>query len=135
MNKTDHSIEELTAKRIKKLGLDEPSANFTLKVMEHITLEKQPEILSQRINFWWFALTPVLAGITWYALVLLKPMGYFNKLWLSVLNFFQTFIDLFLSLVTNLKSISISPLLLVGFTAIFSLMTLEEIVHRMKRTM
>jgi len=132
--KKDKTIEKLTVLMIKNLGLDEPSADFTVKVMQSIALEAQPEYLVQR-NYWWLlGLIPVFTAISWYFIVLFRLSGYVIQFLTSFLTIVQPFIAQFLSLFTQLKNLSISPLLLIGFIAVLSLLTIEELATRIKRS-
>ena len=133
MRKTDKTIENLTSNRVKKIGLEEPSADFTIKVMKSIVLENQPEYSAQQINYWWvLALVPLFTALGWYIVVFLKLSEHIFHFYVSLHIVIQPFITGFILLFNQLKNISISPLLLVSFLAILSLFTIEEFVHRIK---
>jgi len=133
MKTNDKTIEALIAGKIKNLGLDEPSAEFTLKVMQVIA--EQPAISVKQRNFWWLlALIPILVGIGWYILLILKLTGYITRLWESIVSGIQPYVAAIISLPDQFKSIKISPLLFIGFVAIIMLLTIEELYSRAKHT-
>ena len=129
-NKT---IEEITSGWIKNLGPDEPSADFTQKVMQSIVIEKQPAYFSRKRNYLWLTgLIPVVIIISWRLLVIFHLTVYIDRLWISVTRFIQPVLSDVLSLFIQLKSISIQPSILIGLTAILFLLIIEEFVGRTK---
>jgi hypothetical protein len=129
-NKT---IEEITSGWIKNLGPDEPSADFTQKVMQSIVIEKQPADSSRKRNYLWLTgLIPVVIIISWRLLVIFHLTVYIDRLWISVTRFIQPVLSDVLSLFIQLKSISIQPSILIGLTAILFLLIIEEFVGRTK---
>ena len=132
MKKSDKILEQLTSRHIKSLEPDEPSADFTLKVMQSIALETKPEFVEQQKNYWWLLIfVPVLTAITWYCIVALKLAGY--RLF-SLENNFKPFIAPFIELFSKLKGITLSPLLMVSFIAILSLLLIEDLTKRVKHS-
>jgi len=133
MKTNDKTIEALIASNIKSLGLDEPSAEFTLKVMQSIA--EQPAISVTQRNYWWLlTLIPILAGIGWYILLILKLTGYITRFWESIVSGIQPYVNTIISLPDQFKSIKVSPLLFIGFVAIIMLLTIEELYSRAKHT-
>jgi hypothetical protein len=131
--KNNKTIEEITSRWIKNLGPDEPSADFTQKVMQSILSENQPAYSSrQRNDFWLLGLIPVIIIISWYLLVIFHLTGYIDHLWISVTKFIQPVLSDVLSLFIQLKSISIQPSILIGLIAILFLLIIEEFVGRTK---
>jgi hypothetical protein len=131
--KNNKTIEEITSGWIKNLGPDEPSADFTQKVMQSILSEKQPAYFSRQRNYFWLTgLIPVIIIISWYLLVIFHLTGYIDHLWISVTKFIQTVLSDVLSLFIQLKSISIQPSILIGLIAILFLLIIEEFAGRTK---
>ena len=126
-------MDKLLAGRIKNLGLEEPSADFTLKVMQSVA--EQPAFEVKRRNYWWLlSLTPVLVGICWYFLLIFELTGYVSRFWTSIISGVQPYINAFVSLTDQLKGLKVSPLLIVGFIAIMMLLAIEELFSKAKRT-
>jgi hypothetical protein len=131
--KNNKTIEEITSGWIKNLGTDEPSADFTQKVMQSILSEKQPAYSSPKRNYLWLTgLIPAIIIITWCLLVIFHLTGYIDSLWISVTKFIQLVFSDVLSLFIQLKSISIQPSILIGLTAILLLLIIEEFIGRTK---
>jgi hypothetical protein len=132
MKKNDKILEQLTSRHIKSLGQDEPSADFTLKVMQSIAFEPQPEFVEQQKNYWWLLIfVPAITAIAWYCIVTLKLADY--RL-LSLENNMKPFIAPFIELFSKLKGITLSPLLMVSFIAILSLLLIEDLTKRVKHS-
>jgi hypothetical protein len=126
-------MDKLLAGRIKNLGLEEPSADFTLKVMQSVA--EQPAFEVKQKNYWWvLSLIPVLVGICWYFLLIFELTGYVSRFWTSIISGVQPYINAFASLTDQFKGIKVSPLLIVGFIAIIMLLTIEELFSKAKRT-
>jgi hypothetical protein len=132
MKKNEKSIEQLTSKYVKSLGQDEPSADFTLKVMQSIAFGTQPEFVEQQKNYWWLLIfVPILTAITWYSIVALKLTDYrLLPLEYNMKPFIAPFIELF----SKLKGITLSPFLMVSFIAILSLLLIEDLTKRLKHS-
>ena len=134
MKHNNKTIEEITFNRIKNLGPDEPSADFTQKVMQSILKENRPTYTLRRRNYYWLmVLIPVLIIICWYFLVLFQLTGYIDRLWISVTDSIQSFLSKFLSFFIQLRNISIQPTILISFLAVLSLLIIEEFVSRTRR--
>jgi len=133
MKKNDKNMDKLLAGRIKNLGLEDPSADFTLKVMQSVA--EQPAFEVKQRNYWWvLSLIPVLVGICWYFLLIFELTGYVSRFWTSIISGVQPYINAFASLTDQLKGIKVSPLLVVGFIAIMILLAIEELFSKAKRT-
>ena len=133
MKKNDKNMDKLLAGRIKNLGLEEPSADFTLKVMQSVA--EQPAFEVKQRNYWWIlSLIPILVGICWYFLLIFELTGYVSRFWTSIISGVQPYINAFVSLTDQFKGIKVSPLLIVGFIAIMILLAIEELFSKAKRT-
>jgi len=126
-------MDKLLAGRIKNVGLEEPSADFTLKVMQSVA--EQPAFEVKQRNYWWIlSLIPILVGICWYFLLIFELTGYVSRFWTSIISGVQPYINAFVSLTDQLKGLKVSPLLIVGFIAIMMLLAIEELFSKAKRT-
>ena len=133
MKKNDKNMDKLLAGRIKNVGLEEPSADFTLKVMQSVA--EQPAFEVKQRNYWWIlSLIPILVGICWYFLLIFELTGYVSRFWTSIISGVQPYINAFVSLTDQLKGLKVSPLLIVGFIAIMMLLAIEELFSKAKRT-
>jgi hypothetical protein len=134
MKNNKKNIEELTSGRIKNLGFDEPSEDFTQKVMQSILTANQPvHSMRPKRYYWLMGLIPVIIIICWYFLVHFQLTGYIDRFWISVTNSIQTFLGKFLSFLTQLRNISIQPTILISFITVLSLLIIEEFVNRSRR--
>jgi len=135
MKKNDKTIDRLTSKQIRNLGLDEPSADFTLKVMQSIALERQPDIIEKPRKYWWLLVfVPLITAIAWYCMVTFKLIGYGSMVLTSTENNIKPYIASFIDLFAKLKSLTISPFLIVSFIAVLSLLIIEDLTARMKHS-
>jgi hypothetical protein len=134
MKNDKKNTEERTSSRIKNLGFDEPSPDFTQKVMQSILKADQPAYdLRPGKSLWLMGLIPVIMIICWYLLVLFQLTGYIDRLWISVNNSVQLFLSKFISFFIQLKNISIQPTILISFVTVLSLLIIEEVVSLTKR--
>ena len=132
MKENDNAIEKLTTDRIKKLGLDEPSADFTNKVMQ-LVVSEQPSFAAKQRNYWWLlAFVPVLVGIIWYSIIFFHLTGYISHLWNVLAVNVQVFVITNISSVGQFRHISLPSYILFGFIAILALLTIEELISRAK---
>jgi hypothetical protein len=128
------NMEERTSRRIKNLGFDEPSPDFTQKVMQSILKAKRPVYDFRPGKYLWLlVLIPPIIIICWYILVLFQLTGYIDRLWISVNSFMQLFLGKFISFFVQLKNISIQPTILISFITVFFLLIIEEFVSVTKR--
>ena len=134
MKNNNKTIEDLTSRWIKNLRPDEPSADFTQKVMQSILSENLPAYSSRQRNYFWLiGLIPIIIIISWYFLVIFQLTGYIDHLWISVTKSIQPVLSALLSFYNQLKSISIQPTILISFLAILFLLIIEEFIGRTKR--
>jgi hypothetical protein len=134
MKNNKKNIEELTSSLIKNLGFDEPSADFTQKVMQSILETNRPAYsLRSEKPFWLMGLIPVIIIISWYFLVHFQLTGTIDRIWISVTNSIQLFLSNFLSFLIQLKNISIQPTIMIGFITVLSLLIIEEFVSWTRR--
>ena len=132
-NKNNITIEELTFRRIKSLGPDEPSADFTQKVMQSISWENRSAYSLQRKNyFWMIGLISVIIIIGGFFLAIFQWPGYIDRLWVSLTEFLQPILNSFQSISVQLRNLSIQTTILISFIAIFSLLIIDEFVKRIK---
>lgn len=134
MNNNEKTIEELTFRRIKNLGPDTPSADFTQKVMQSIMAEKRPVYSPARIKYLWLTtMILVVFIICWYLVTKFHWSGYLDRFWIAVFDFLQSIVNVFLSISDQFKSVDMQPMVLISFVAMFSLLIIEEFIRRTKR--
>jgi len=132
MSKIDNTIDKLTSMKIKSMGLDEPSDDFTLKIMHTIVAEQPVYSMKQR-NYWWLlSFVPIFLGISYYILFIFGQTIFLSDFATSLLNMVKPSIGVFSSLLNLFKQITIPPMFLIGFIAMLSLLTLEEIISSVK---
>jgi hypothetical protein len=139
MNKKGNkTMDELTFKRIKNLGLDEPSADFTQKIMQAVLAEATtPVSVVRPRNYWYWlsALIPAIIVVAWYLDNTYQwTGGAINHFFSSLANMLQPSLSAFFTSISQLKSISIQPIVFVSFAAILSLLIIEEVVRRARHT-
>jgi hypothetical protein len=133
MKKKDKAIEKLTFQVIKNLELDEPSSDFTKKVMQAVALEPQLHLNKEK-NYWWvLVFIPVIAAISFYLTGFLKmpELTYFSNSFAAAI---EASVNQFLLWLASLKNINISSVLVIGFIAAVLLLTIEECIKWIKIT-
>lgn len=131
MKKNDKIMDKITASRIKNLGLDDPSPDFTSKVM--LSIMEQPVYAAKPRNYWWLsAFVPVVIGIAWGTIVIFHLTGYILHFWNALNENVKPFSATLVSWVYQVKHIDFPPLVVIGFIAILTLLTIEELISRTK---
>lgn len=131
MKKNEKNIDKLTSERIKNTGLEEPSTDFTWKVMQSIALVPQPKIETNHKRFWLLLVIPVIIGILSGAIVALNLSQYLVNPWPSFMHSLHPFIASFVEIFTSLKSVS--PVIIFSFIAVVLLLVIEDFVRRNKQ--
>jgi len=129
--KNNKNIDELTSKHIKNLGLEEPSADFTSKVMQSVALLPQPEIKPKQFKYWYLLLIPVIAGSIPVTIIAFNLEDFLAIHWLSFKNSVHPFISSFVEIISSLKNVS--PIIIISFTAVLLLLIIEEVYSRNKQ--
>jgi hypothetical protein len=129
--KNEKYLDEITSKHMKNMGLDEPSADFTLKVMQSIALAPQHQI-AQKQKYWLLLFIPVLMGIGWYMIPSFNLSGYGHQLLFSVRDNIQPLVSSFSDFFSSLKNIS--PVIIISSLAVLLLLFIEELATRIKHT-
>jgi hypothetical protein len=129
----DNDIEKASSDWLKKLSPEEPSGNFTRNVMQSIyALESRKE---RYFNYWWFlTLLPVFVGGIWYLTTIPAFTTRMMAWWEAVVNYYQALDSYFGDVLSKVKSISISPVIILGFLAILSLLVIEDIFSKSRNT-
>ncbi len=125
------NIEELTSERIKNVGLEEPSADFTSKVMQSVVLLPQPKIEKKLINYRYLIIAPVLIGLIWLSMVIFKLTDYIIMYWQFLRNGIRPLMTSLIDIFIQLKSVS--PIIIISFIAVLLLLVIEEVVSRKKQ--
>ncbi len=124
------NIDKITAGWLKKVKAEEPSDRFAVNVMQSI-YKLQNEKSSDEINYWWFLiLIPVFVAGGWYLSTLPAFMAKLSEIWITSLNFYNSLNSSFGEMFSNLKNITISPFVILGFLAILSLLVVEDIFSK-----
>ena len=131
MKTNDEEIDKLIAGSIRSIGLDEPSADFTLNVMQAITVEK-PVIANQSRYWWWLSLIPLLMGLIWGSIYFFKLSGPISHFFSKVISSAQPLFGSITTIPEQLKAVKIPPILILGFVAIMMLLAIEELISRTK---
>ncbi|HEY4785265.1 MAG TPA: hypothetical protein VIH57_04420 [Bacteroidales bacterium] len=134
MKKNDKVMDKLTASRIKNLGVDVPSPDFTLKVMQTVVSIQPAYAVKQRKYWWALVFVPVIIGIAWYSIIFFKLTGVVSQLWTFAISEGQGMVMTVISLFSPLKHLDLPPFLVVGFIAILLLLTIEELLKRAKQS-
>jgi hypothetical protein len=132
--KNNKTLDELTFRRVKNLRPDEPSVDFTQKVMQSILSAVNPSYtLPRRYNFWLMGLIPIFLIGSWYLFAILQWTGYIDTLWIAAAALLQPLISTFRSLFIQLETLRIPPATLFIFVAILSLLVAEEFLGRKRQ--
>ena len=125
----DKNIDQATSEWLKKLSLDEPSDSFLRNVMHSVyALEKKK---SNDINYWWFLLLiPVLLAGCWYLSTLPAFVERLTEIWSGIQNYYYSLNADFGDIFTRLKKITISPVVILIFLAVLSLLIVEDIFSK-----
>jgi hypothetical protein len=124
------NIEELTSERIKNMGLEEPSADFTRKIMQSVALLPKPKVEKKQINYWYLSIVPVI-GLIWLSLVVFKLTNYVIIYWQFFKNGIHPFITSMINIFSRLKNVS--PIIIISFIAVLILLVIEEVISRNKQ--
>jgi hypothetical protein len=127
----ENNIDKITEGWLKNLEAEDPSSSFTANVMQSVyALNNSTQ---KTFNYWWLlTFIPLLAAGGWYLSTLPAFMEKFNAFVTVLKNYYEagnaTFGDIFKSF----KSISISPMVILGFLAVLSLLLLDDIFKKSK---
>jgi hypothetical protein len=124
------NIEELTSERVKNIGLEEPSADFTRKIMQSVVLLPQPEIKKKQINYWYLIIAPII-GLIWLSSVVFNLTNYVIIYWQFFKNGIHPFITSTINIFSQLKNVS--PIIIISFIAVLILLVIEEVISRNKQ--
>jgi hypothetical protein len=134
--KKNKTIDELTFHHIKNLGVDEPSADFTQKVMQSVSKEYQTIHTEKKRNYvWLISLIPVSIILGWFFLVMFDGTAYINRLWITATSSLHSIFSLFSPVFNQLKNLSVQPMIVISFIAMLSLLIIEEFISRAKKTL
>ncbi len=135
MVQDENGLDQITGKVLKQTGYNEPTGQFTDRVMESILLAHIPveKSTAKRQQYLWFLLLiPILAAAGWYlstdAGALKKLIVYIEPL--SII--FHSFIAAFTGLFSIVDSISLSPFVLKTGLAISFLLVIESFYTKRK---
>lgn len=134
MTENESNIDKLTAGWLKQMNPEDPSSGFSGKVMQSIYAlkgEKDPG----KHNYWWFLLLiPIFAAGGWYISTIPAYAIRINDIIHTITEYYYSMNASFGEIFTRIKSISISPLLILGFLALLSLLLIEDIFRKSRNT-
>lgn len=129
----ENDIDKASSEWLKKLSPEEPSGNFSRNVMQSIyALESRKE---KDFNYWWFlTLLPVLGAGIWYLFTFPIFTRSLTNWWAVALNYYNGLNTSFGDFFSKIKGLSISPMIILGFLAILSLLVIEDIFSKSRKT-
>lgn len=129
----ENDIDKESSEWLKKLSLEEPSGDFSRNVMQSVyALENRKE---KAFNYWWFlSLLPLLVGVIWYLFTIPVFAKNLTNWWTLALNYYNGINSSFGDFFSKIKGISISPMIILGFLAILSLLIIEDIFSKSRKT-
>jgi hypothetical protein len=127
----ENNIDKITEGWLKNLETEEPSSSFTANVMQSVyALNNATE---KSFNYWWLLTSiPVFAAGGWYLSTLPLFMEKFNKFVFVLNSYYQAGNSTFADIFKSFKSITISPIIILGFLAVLSLLLLDDIFKKSK---
>ncbi len=131
MNEEEKYIEIITLDHIKKLGLEEPSLDFTSNVMTSILQKAEKKEKGWLSLYGWVALVvlPLIIFIIWYFLKIFKLTVDIHQ----TIMIFSPVVNSITNLFAGFKNFNISPVIFISFVAILLLLALAELIGRTKR--
>lgn len=131
----DKHIDRVADEWLKKMSLDDPSENFSRNVMQSVfTLSRESAKKDDNINYWWFLLLiPVFAAAGWYLSTIHGYAEKFSLIWTSIQSYYFSLNSGFGEFFSRVKGISISPVIILVFLAILSLLVIEDIFSKSRQ--
>lgn len=126
----DRDIDLATSGWLKKLKPDDPSEDFSRKVMDSVyALQTQQK--EGHFNFWWLLLLlPVFAAGGWYLSAYTTFTGQVNDFWMTIRDYYYSLNSGVGDFFIQLKKVSISPFIILIFLAALSLLLIEDIFSK-----
>ncbi|HEX3008801.1 MAG TPA: hypothetical protein VHO90_14430 [Bacteroidales bacterium] len=134
MMENNRDIEEAVSGWMKKLSFDEPSKGFSGDVMQSVYALNKSKA-KNRFGYWFLVLVPILAACGWYLSLQPAFVAKFKIIWSEVQNYYDTLNSSVGEMVGQLKDISISPIVILIFMAILSLLIIEDIFSTKRHKM
>lgn len=129
-NDNDKDIDMAASGWLKKIPLDEPSEHFTKNVMSSVYALENYKPLSNK-GYWWFLLLiPVLVAGGWYLSSLPEFIARISDILTSVRNSYTSLNAGFGEFFGRFREISISPVVILIFLAVLSLLVVEDIFSK-----
>lgn len=126
----EKDIDQATSGWLKKMTLDDPSENFSKQVMNSI-FALNAKKSEDNFNYWWFLLLiPVLVAGGWYLSTLPEFMAKLTQFWTATTGYYNSLNSGFGEFFGSLKGISISPIVILIFLAVLSLLIIEDIFSK-----
>jgi hypothetical protein len=116
-----------------KIKWEEPSDQFTNHVMQSVlALSTEEKKVARNGYYWLLMLLPFLIALGWYITTLPELSIKMLKVWVAVVQYYTLINSNINNVFTHFKNITISPLLILGFLAILTLLLLDDIFIKAK---
>ena len=136
MKNNINNLDELTFKRIQNIRLDEPSQEFTQKVMQTILLKNaSANSIKNRSYYWMIAIIPTFIFIVLYSIRIFHWTDIMNRLLFSSIKSMEVFLALLNSFLLKIKNIHIHSTIMLSSCAVLFLLLIEEFLRRFKYIM
>jgi hypothetical protein len=130
MTEQEKDIDMITSGWLKKLQPEDPSEEFSRKVMDSVyALRGQKQ--ENHISLWWLLLLlPVLAAGVWYLYNYTTFMDQVNGSWMNIRNYYNSLNSNVGDFFLHMKKVTISPFVILIFLAALSLLLIEDIFSK-----
>lgn len=127
----DKEITAATSKWLQKLPFDEPSENFQRNVMQTIfALDAKKE--NDSLSYWWFLLLiPAFVAGGWFLSTSISVN--LSGAWQSIQEYYFSINSGMGEFFHRIKSINISPAIILIFLAVLSLLVVEDIFSKSRQ--
>ena len=134
MTNMDFLKDDLLKRMVTKASLDQPSADFTVGVMNRITLDIANKNANQPIlsfKYWlliglgFVAASFVLFGLDWSFM-----SGIFGEVSMDNVQLPSLSFNVFSSIQSIFKGFHVSPVIIISLVAVFSLIVLDKILKK-----
>jgi hypothetical protein len=129
----DKDITAATSKWLQKLSFDEPSENFQKNIMQSVfALERKKE--NDNLSYWWFLLLiPAFVAGGWFLSTISGISVNLSGAWQSIQEYYFSVNTGMGEFFNRIKSINISPAIILIFLAVLSLLIVEDIFSKSRQ--
>lgn len=130
MMENDKDIDLATSEWLKKLPFEEPSDAFSRNVMNSVYALETKKV-NDNISYWWFLLViPVLIAAGWYLSTVPSFGNRISEIWGTAQANYTALNTEVGSIFIYLKTMTISPFIILIFLAALSLLLIEDIFSK-----